>query len=66
MSLLPAALRISSCKYMSCARTVLPGVGRTRPWSMESTALDQTPLPEVSIPGGLREADDLPTKGKRT
>jgi hypothetical protein len=23
------------------------------------TVLDQTPLPDVSIPGGLREADDL-------
>jgi hypothetical protein len=27
--------------------------------TMEWTALDQTPLPDVSIPGGLTEADDL-------
>jgi hypothetical protein len=27
--------------------------------TMDWTALDQTPLPDVSIPGGLKEADDL-------
>jgi hypothetical protein len=27
--------------------------------TMEWTALDQTPLPDVAIPGGLKEADDL-------
>jgi len=27
--------------------------------TMEWTSLDQTPLPDVSIPGGLKEAIDL-------
>ena len=27
--------------------------------TLEWTALDQTPLPDVSIPGGLEEAEDL-------
>jgi hypothetical protein len=27
--------------------------------TMEWTSLEQTPLPDVSIPGGLKEADDL-------
>jgi hypothetical protein len=27
--------------------------------TMEWTRLDQTPLPDVSIPGGLKEAEDL-------
>jgi hypothetical protein len=27
--------------------------------TMDWTALDQTPLPDVAIPGGLEEADDL-------
>jgi hypothetical protein len=27
--------------------------------TLEWTALHQTPLPDVSIPGGLKEADDL-------
>ena len=26
--------------------------------TLEWTALDQTPLPDVSIPGGLKEAED--------
>jgi len=27
--------------------------------TLEWTALDQTPLPDVSIPGGLNQAEDL-------
>jgi hypothetical protein len=27
--------------------------------TLEWTVLDQTPMPDVSIPGGLKEADDL-------
>jgi hypothetical protein len=27
--------------------------------TLEWTAFDQTPLPDVSIPGGLKEAEDL-------
>jgi hypothetical protein len=27
--------------------------------TLECTALDQTPMPDVSTPGGLKEAEDL-------
>jgi hypothetical protein len=32
--------------------------------TMEWTRLDQTPLPDVSIPGGLKEAEDLNRRRK--